>query len=780
MVEVSDSYRKLADADARNIEVKIVIDETTFSADNIISLKIYRSIGSGGFAIGNATSDFCQFTLTSATRGIKSNAQVIPYVRFLNSGGGGEWLQLGVFWVTTASAGRTQLEVIAYDKMYTLDKQCTYLGTASGSVQALSFPCSMQQLLRYTCDIKGLECDFRCEDFTVETRPMIESSPTGENKYYTHRQMLGFIAGAHGANACFDSTGKLVFRQIAAADKETEDDRYIEALDCIDQNISSDEPFTILGIRLNVDDNTIFISDSDEGYDEDMEGIIEHDNPLGSIAVAEYIWKRLGNFSYYSCDFTRRGRGWIETGDLLNINDNILEWVENEKGEESESDEGGEDTEDGEGGEMRISSKTVNILAQSIELELSAHTGFIEHITSKAESAAESSNRISSGGGSSHDGCVGEFTNDAKNSERFNDYKNNTAEGNFSHTAGNNNKNSGYATSICGGNGNTITNGNMCVIAGGQGNGIDAPSGRPLASVISGGQGNKITGSHNGILGGISNMVNGTGYSAIAGGQSNKIGDDTLATSSTYNFIGAGQGNKIEGNRNAILSGQNNSISRRGGSSDVSDCVINSGIDNSIIGMCQSAIITGLSNKIRAGSGQFWNFIATGEHNTIDCSGNCNFIGAGFMVTMSGYGNFFGSSTSPTTIAGNNNTVFGSYNEVNHSNTFVSGRNLKTDGDEQVLLGYSNQSTDGKGTFVIAAGRNLLMLDRLGNLYLTGSLYTNQSGYGGGSNGASAISTYTGHSDNSSDKGYTGNVEVAAGKTLVFENGLLKSVIEEE
>lgn len=358
MIQVSEVYKTLAEGNTRNIDVKVLIGSSFYTSESIIDLNIYRSVGEGGLSIGNAVSNHCTVTLATKFR-MKSGLQVLPYVRFKGEKGS-EWLKLGVFFITETKAELGRLRITAYDKMYTLDKRCTFLGTTSGSVSPVSFPCTMQTLLNYTCSCRGLECDFKCQDFTVDSIPVANPKVWDDSRYYTHRQMLGYIAAAHGANAFFDNEGKLVFKCVGG------DAEYVEAWGCIDQNIDSEEPFTVKGVRLQVGENYIFINDTGDPYDDDMEGIIESSNPLGSIAVAEYIWNQLGGFSYYSCDFMRRGRGWIEPGDILSINDSI-------------------------------NSKNVNIVAESIEYSFSADTGFLEHIISEAETSAESGNRAISG-----------------------------------------------------------------------------------------------------------------------------------------------------------------------------------------------------------------------------------------------------------------------------------------------------------------------------------------------------------------------------------------------
>ena len=406
MIEVTDEYRGCAESAARTVLVSVKAGSLEFTADDIIDINIYRSIGDSGLTVGSAISDFCKITLATDKR-LKSNTIVTIEIGF---DGAEERLQLGKFYVAETTASRGQLEVVAYDKMYQLDKRCTFNGTSSGSVAALAFPCTMQDMLNYVCAVRGLDCDFACQPFEVKEKPRADmSKEAGDDaRYYTQRQILSFIASAHAANVCFDSTGKLVFRTVG----ETADT--VDSSLCIDQSIDSEEPFTVEGVRVTVGSTAIFINGSGGEYDDEMVGIVEADNPLASIEIAEYMWNRLGGFDYYSCDFTRRGTGWIETGDVLETDDNF-------------------------------SGKTVRIVAQNVNYSITPDGGFIERVVSVAETEAQSGNRLEKEKEPEAE-CVGKFGDEKKTSNVFNNFKSNTAEGEYSHAEGSGCKSGGYCS----------------------------------------------------------------------------------------------------------------------------------------------------------------------------------------------------------------------------------------------------------------------------------------------------------------------------------------------
>lgn len=358
MINVSSNFKTLAAADTREVDYKIIINGVTYGADKVISCNISRSIGDSGMQIGNTISDRLTAQIHSSL--ISSGKTVKPYVKFGNA----EWLQLGVFTVTQSQSQRGVCEIEAYDKMYFLDKRCTFLGTTSGSVAPLEFPATMQQMLSYVCDTRGLTCDFECQPFEIQERPIYDEGAYGDNKYYTHRDIISFIASAHGANAKFNNAGELVF-SVVGQSIET-----IAAADCISQTIGHEEGFTVEGIRFIVGNDELFINDEGSTYNDDLEGIIQIDNPLASIEIAEYVWNTLGGFTYYTCNLEQRARGYFETGDVITIN----------------------------GFEGLYS---CNIVVQSLELNISADAGFNEVIGCTAETSAESANRGASGATSS-------------------------------------------------------------------------------------------------------------------------------------------------------------------------------------------------------------------------------------------------------------------------------------------------------------------------------------------------------------------------------------------
>lgn len=367
MIEVTDLFKGMAQKYYRNVDFKIVSNDdesTVYSGDVILECQINRSVGSSGIQIGNAISDRLQFTLKSTDK-IKSGTRLTPYVRYKGEENT-EWLRLGRFYCTESKMSNGILTVTAYDRLYSFDKRCAFGGR--DSIQALSFPATHQQMWDYVCALRGVESDFQCADFTVSERPLANPNAEDDSKYYTQRQIVGMIAACNAGNAVIDNNGKLTVRRFANQTYTLNKNR------CFTQEIDTAEQFQVKGVLFHVDsENDIFIDDNASEYSEDREGIIVCDNALATVGVAEYVWNKLGNLKYSGCEITRRGVGWLETGETLQV----------------------EDFYDAEGG-------AVNVITSEIDYKFSYDNGFTETIRSVAETAEQSGNRAVASGTSAN------------------------------------------------------------------------------------------------------------------------------------------------------------------------------------------------------------------------------------------------------------------------------------------------------------------------------------------------------------------------------------------
>lgn len=309
------------------------------------------------------------------------------------------------------------------------------------------------------------------------------------------------------------------------------------------------------------------------------------------------------------------------------------------------------------------------------------------------------------GGGAAGSG-VGEFTNEEKNSEIFNSYKDITDD-NGAVTSKKNyiNPNTQYAH--ISGASNSIDNdesvtlfSNWASILGGDGNSIN----NSFRAVICGGMGNKIEKS--------------SYFSAILGGNGNLISSAMFA-------LAAGTGNKVYASQSVILDGAQNQIL-----AGASNSVIGAGNTNKISGR-NSGIFCGSINTIETGGGD--NAIIAGNQNRIT-NGNQNLIGAGVNNNISangignciicGYYNEIKERTDYAAAVGMDNIlinssdsfVCGYRNEAYSTNCIICGNNNKSYVANSIVCGNGAEAA-GNELFIVGNGGNVFWVDNTGTVY---------------------------------------------------------------
>lgn len=356
MISVSSNYKTNATKPVRNINAKISIGDVDFGIDDIVSFELSRSPSDGGLSVGGTAAARLTATIRATMLPTMDDYKVTVFIGFT------ALAQIGTFFITDLTQEKGYVTIEAYDRFYYLDKPCSFNGSAGGKVNALSFPATHQEMLEYISKINGFSLSVTCEAFAkVKTKPIYNSEATNPtNKYYTYREIIGFIASCNGCNAQFDANDKLIF---------TRPSNSVETVDegsCESCTVAQDDGFTVKGIRFTIGTDTAFYIDANgTAYDESLPGIIEAVNPLATVEIMEYVWNKLGGYHYYAANVSRRGRGWLLPDDVIEVMSN---------------------------------GTTKKATITAISYELSKDGGFSEQITSTAESTEQSSNRYSAAG----------------------------------------------------------------------------------------------------------------------------------------------------------------------------------------------------------------------------------------------------------------------------------------------------------------------------------------------------------------------------------------------
>lgn len=356
MISVSSNYKTNATKPVRNINAKITIGTVDFGIDDIVSFELSRSPSDGGLSVGGTAAARLTATIRATMLPTMDDYKVTVFIGFT------ALAQIGTFYITDLTQEKGYVSIEAYDRFYYLDKPCSFNGSADGKVESLSFPATHQEMLEYISKINGFSLSVTCEAFAkVKTKPIYNSEATNPtNKYYTYREIIGFIAACNGCNAQFDANDKLIFARPSNS-VET-----IEEGACESLSVAQDSGFTVKGIRFTIGTDTAFYIDANgTAYDETLPGVLEAVNPLATVEIMEYVWNKLGGYHYYAADISRRGRGWLLPDDVISIQSN---------------------------------GATKKATITAISYSLSKDSGFSEHITSTAESTEQSSNRYSAAG----------------------------------------------------------------------------------------------------------------------------------------------------------------------------------------------------------------------------------------------------------------------------------------------------------------------------------------------------------------------------------------------
>lgn len=353
MISVSSSFKTNATKPVRNINAKISIGSVDYGIEDIVSLDISRSTSDGGLSVGGTAAARLTATIRATMLPTMDDYKVTVFIGFT------ALAQIGTFFITDLTQEKGYVTIEAYDRFYYLDKPCSFNGSADGKIESLSFPATHQEMLKYISKINGFSLSVTCEAFAkVKTKPIYNSEATNPtNKYYTYREIIGFIAACNGCNAQFDANDKLIFTRPSNS-VET-----IEEGACESLSVAQDSGFTVKGIRFTIGTDTAFYIDANgTTYDETLPGVLEAVNPLATVEIMEYVWNKLGGYHYYAADISRRGRGWLLPDDVISIQSN---------------------------------GATKKATITAITYSLSKDSGFSEQITSTAESTKQSSNRYS-------------------------------------------------------------------------------------------------------------------------------------------------------------------------------------------------------------------------------------------------------------------------------------------------------------------------------------------------------------------------------------------------
>lgn len=178
-------------------ERKINIAGTDYGEDVLVSLNTTGGLfADGTLSAGSAVAREIDVVLWGVdSTSIPKMAEMRPYYRLTNGTQTSEWIQKGVFYIDTRSTDSGLLTIHGYDDM--LKAEQVWIPDNS-----LGFPMTMEQAANIIAGLMGVEIDAR----SVFNSAYTVDYPANE---YTLRDVLRFIAAAHGGNWIMSDVGEL-------------------------------------------------------------------------------------------------------------------------------------------------------------------------------------------------------------------------------------------------------------------------------------------------------------------------------------------------------------------------------------------------------------------------------------------------------------------------------------------------------------------------------------------------------------------------------------------
>jgi hypothetical protein len=321
MQSISNIFKEYLRQRNREWLVKVDIAGEEYGSETIVDFTVETSVSTGEeLEIG--TANISKLTLRlKKTITVPPNARVVPYVAlslpeeyegnagvawqdnedtwetadYLWNGAVTEWLPMGEFFVDTREIVQGHiLELTCLDRMRFAD---------IAYVSSLTYPTTMQAVWDEVCDRAG----FAYGD-SVQINPsyQIEVGPAG----YTCRQVLGYIAAAHGACVYVDRWGIVQWRKFSATDKPV--DTFTKADYGRVKETGPTKTYTRIVVVYNPDDGLVFEAGSgDEAH------TLYIENPFATPQIAQNLYSQLFGFSYNPVQMDARGYPQFDAGDRI-------------------------------------------------------------------------------------------------------------------------------------------------------------------------------------------------------------------------------------------------------------------------------------------------------------------------------------------------------------------------------------------------------------------------------------------------------------------------------
>ena len=194
MYSVGSLFQNLIIQPYRRFEVRALVNGVEYGADSIVEFTIDEAITeSDDFSIGNAIPARLDISFRTTDK-FPVNSEIRPFLRLKGSTADTEWLPLGFFYIDSRKFENDVWKFTCYDKLMQANQPWK---------TNLMLPAPMRDVIDEICEqlnitlypdtvIKHYEVPLMTHDFTM-------------------RQVIGYIAACHAANARINKDGELCF-----------------------------------------------------------------------------------------------------------------------------------------------------------------------------------------------------------------------------------------------------------------------------------------------------------------------------------------------------------------------------------------------------------------------------------------------------------------------------------------------------------------------------------------------------------------------------------------
>ena len=302
MRTASTDFIAAATTDYARYYGKFTVGETEYTVP-LTDLKVTASEnGSSDLTIGNAQSSSITFSIYEDTIDLE-NREMVLFEGLEVSEGNIEYIQIGIFKITSATAEEGKTSYTGYDRMYS-GMEMTY-------VSKLKYPNKDINIVKEICTQAGITfVESTMDDKTIS----IATAPKG----YTRREMLGYLSARQGKNAVINSQGQLEFRWYKDADYTIRPTKYYEN----GLKFTTSKAFKVEKIVCEVaTDNDSKTLTSGSGT-----MAINISNPFMTQAVLDAVYKKIGGFTYRPLTVECLGDWRLEVGDIVKVTSDGVEY----------------------------------------------------------------------------------------------------------------------------------------------------------------------------------------------------------------------------------------------------------------------------------------------------------------------------------------------------------------------------------------------------------------------------------------------------------------------